>query len=352
MTASTVLRSVNTGATTDRSESEATARAVRSVIMEFEKVPQLLIFAPNWLGDAVMALPAMADVRRALPGTAIDAFARPSVAPLFRLVEGVRDVVTGAVPGDRQYGTALLFTNSFQTAWTAWRARVPERWGYRADWRGALLTRAVSKPADAVHQAAYYQHLTRSLGFPSGSLEPTLEAGEAERTSGRQLLMEAGWDGRAPLVALAPGAAYGGAKRWPSASFAALASALAADGVRSVLVGSAADLMGDLIGDPMNLVGRTDLLALAGVLLHCRALVSNDSGAMHFASALGVPVVALFGPTDERVTRPLARRGGRDPVVLTHDTWCRPCLLRECPLRHRCMRGITVAEVRDAVLRI
>jgi len=301
-----------------------------------------------------MALPAMADVRRALPRTAIDAFARPSVAPLFRLVEGVREVVTGSVPGDRQYGAALLLTNSFQTAWTAWRARVPERWGYRADWRSALLTRAVSKPADTVHQAAYYQHLTRSLGFPSGSLEPTIEAGEAERASGRQLLMEAGWDARAPLVALAPGAAYGGAKKWPAASFAALASALADDGVRSVLVGSAADAAaaGARGVTGLDLIGRTDLSALAGVLLQCRALVSNDSGAMHFASALGVPVVALFGPTDERVTRPLARRGGRDPVVLTHDTWCRPCLLRECPLRHRCMRGITVAEVRDAVLRI
>ena len=323
--------------------------------MEFENVPHLLIFAPNWLGDAVMALPAMADVRRAMPAATIDVLARPAIAPLFRMAGGIRDVVTGAVPRDRQYGAALLLTNSFQTALAAWRAGVPKRWGYRTDWRGGLLTRAVLPPRDTVHQAEYYQYLVRSLGCASGPLAPRLDAGGEARSAGRDLLLAAGWDGRQPLVALAPGAAYGGAKKWPAASFAGLASTLARAGVQSVVVGSAADLNGSRgfsgSPEPICLVGRTDLPALAGVLLQCRALVSNDSGPMHFAAALGVRVVALFGPTDERATRPLARAGGDNPVVLTHDVWCRPCLLRECPLTHRCMQ-IPVADVRDAVMRI
>jgi heptosyltransferase II len=317
--------------------------------MEFENVPHLLIFAPNWLGDAVMALPALADVRRALPKTTIDVFARPSIAPLFRLVRDVDTVVTGDVPRDGKYSAALLLTNSFQTALAARRAGIPERWGYRSDWRSALLTRAVLPPPDTVHQAASYQYLTRSLGFPSGPLEPVLVACEDAKKEGRQLLLSSGWDGAAPLVALAPGAAYGGAKRWPEASFAELTSSLARDGIRPVLIGGAADTVQETFegAAPINLIGRTDLQALAGVLLQCRALVTNDSGAMHFAAALGVPVVAMFGPTDERVTRPIARDGRA--IILTHDVWCRPCLHRECPLTHSCMRGITVASVAEAV---
>jgi heptosyltransferase-2 len=314
--------------------------------MEFENVPQLLIFAPNWLGDAVMSLPAIADVRRALPATAIDVAARPAIAPLFRLVDGVRDLISGDAPRDREYGAALLLRNSFQSALTAWRAGVPERWGFRSDWRGGLLTRAVLPPADTVHQAAYYQHLVRALGFANGALAPSLAASKESRSEGQSLLRSAGWDGRTPLVAIAPGAAYGGAKKWPAASFAELAASLAADGVQSVVVGSASDAATPELRTSLSLVGKTDLPALAGVLVHCRALVSNDSGAMHFASALGIRVVALFGPSDERVTRPLARGGGPEPVVLTHDTWCRPCLLRECPLTHSCMRGIRVEDVR------
>jgi heptosyltransferase-2 len=210
-----------------------------------------------------------------------------------------------------------------------------------------------------VHQAAYYQHLVRALGCPSGPLVPRLEPPTEARRVGAELLAAAGWDGRAPLVGLAPGAAYGSAKRWPARSFADLASGLARDGVTSVLVGGPGDaaaakevarLAGASIG-LLNLVGRTDLPALAGVLVHCRALVSNDSGAMHFGAALGVSVTAMFGPTDERATRPLGPGGAREPIVLTHDVWCRPCLLRDCPLTHGCMRGIGVETVSAAVRR-
>jgi heptosyltransferase-2 len=324
-------------------------------------VKQLLVVAPNWLGDAVMALPALADVRRGLPGAAIDVAARSAVAPLFSMVDGIhrvvvlerRSPVTRDFAADLRGGTyeaVVLFPNSFQSALTAWRAGIPERWGYRTDLRAPLLTVAVSRPG-RVHQAEYYQHLTTRLGFAPGPLEPRLEVGAEDRRAGEELLQSMGWDGRKPLVALAPGAAYGGAKRWPAVSFAAVADSLAQDGVATVLIGSGGDrsaadeVTAAAESRPLDLVGRTDLRTLAGVLVHCRGLVSNDSGAMHFAAALGVRVTAMFGPTREWATRPL----GRIPaVVLIHDVWCRPCMLRECPIDHRCMRGITVERVLEA----
>jgi heptosyltransferase-2 len=325
-------------------------------------VKRLVILAPNWLGDAVMALPAVEDVRRVAPRATIVMAARASIAPLFRLVASVDDAIVLGGRDDHErlrsggFEIAMLLPNSFQSALTVWRAGIAGRWGYRTDLRGPLLTRAVAPPAQNHHQGAYYQHLTRALGIPSGPLTPRLAVSDDERRVGRAMLADAGWDGQAPLVAMAPGAAYGGAKRWPAASFAALARDLESDGFVPVLIGGAADRPAGLavagaIGHRsrvITLIGRTDLPALGGALAHCRALVSNDSGAMHFAAALGVPVTALFGPTDERATHPL---GPAPHVVLTNPVWCRPCLLRECPLDHRCMREITVEAAASATRR-
>jgi heptosyltransferase-2 len=237
----------------------------------------------------------------------------------------------------------------------AWRAGIAERWGYASDWRGSLLTRPVQPPRQ-LHQAAFYQHLVRTLGFPSGALEPTIDAPPSSVARAGELLTQAGWDHQALLIALAPGAAYGGAKRWPAANFAASAATLAADGCVAVLIGTPADAPAgreclEMIGrgvPVINLIGTTDLTTLAGVLSLCRGLISNDSGAMHLAAALGVPVTAMFGPTDETATRPLGRASS---VVLTHRVWCRPCMLRECPLDHRCMLGISADSVIAAVRR-
>jgi heptosyltransferase-2 len=331
--------------------------------IEGDNVPQirrLVIFAPNWLGDAVMALPAIADVRRRLPQVSVVVAARPVIAPLFDVVSGMNDVIAfvprpagwreaAAQLRGRGFEAALLLPNSFQSAFVAARAGIPERWGYRTDWRGPLLTRAIA-PGKDVHQIAYYQNLVHALGFPNGPAEPAIHVPADARASGTDALARAGWDGRAPLVGLAPGAAYGGAKRWPPGSFAELARALHADGVVSVMVGSAADratgaeverAFGGGAG-LINLIGATDLSTLAGLLAHCRSLVSNDSGAMHLGAAIGVPVTAVFGPTNDQTTRPL----GDAHVVLTNQVWCRPCMLRECPLDHGCMRGVPA----DAVL--
>ena len=318
---------------------------------------RLLTFAPNWLGDAVMALPALADVRRALPATTVDIAARLSVAPLFTMVPGVNRVLSiGRGRGTHEplregrYDAALLLPNSFSAARLAWSAGIPERWGYRSDFRSLLLTKGVSAPS-RVHQSEYYRHLVRALGFGGDTfIEPRLELSAEQRAAGETLLAGDGWDGRTPLVGVAPGAAFGGAKRWPAPSFGALIDGLAQDGIRAVLIGTASDgpaaqevLLAARATSSLNLVGRTDLRALAGVLVHCRALVTNDSGAMHLAAALGVSVTAMFGPTRERETSPL---GSARHTILTNQVWCRPCMLRECPLTHRCMTGITV----DAVL--
>lgn len=329
---------------------------------------RVVLFAPNWLGDAVMAMPAIADVRRALPEATIDLAAKRSVLPLAELVPGVAGGVevtdrksTSAALKAARYDLAVLFPNSFNTALTARMAGIPERWGYRHEGRGPLLTKAVWPPT-RVHQVNFYQQLTTSLGIPAGPSIPRLEVGDSLRERGADLLAGHGWDRVSPLVAIAPGAAFGGAKRWPADRFAAVMTALAAStastaspstggpGVRAVLIGAPADV--PAVNDVMRLAsgakaitvaGQTTLTELAAVLSMCRHLVTNDSGAMHLAAALGIDVTAVFGPTNEAETCP---RGSGRLTVVHSDVWCRPCMLRECPLTHRCMRRIEP----DAVL--
>ena len=331
--------------------------------------------APNWLGDAVMALPAIADVRKGRPGASLVVAARASVAPLFSLVREVDEVVVVPRRGPYPLGgcdVALLLPNSFHSALMTARAGVRERWGYRTDWRALLLTRAVARPAALTHQVDSYRHLVSALGFSNGPAAPVLEPKPECRAAGAEALQGAGWNGRTPLVALAPGAAFGSAKRWPPSAFADLAAGLAEDGVSVVLVGAEADRgsASELLralgrrSPVLDLVGRTDVPTLAGLLLNCRALVANDSGALHLAAALGVSVSVPFGPTDERTNAPRpreSRASSPEPraaspepraAVFTHPVWCRPCWLRECPLDHKCMRGIDAADVLAATRRM
>src|SRR6185295_8522230 len=328
---------------------------------------RLVILAPNWLGDAVMALPAIADVRRASPSSTMAVAARPAIAPLFSMDPGVDETIVlqppaavgrvkgwrsmGAELAGKQFDTAILLPNSMHAALIASRAGIAERWGYRSGWRGRLLTRAVRRPSH-VHQAEYYQHLVGALGFPNGANEPAIVVPAAAREAAGRTLEIAGWNGTTPLMALAPGAAYGGAKRWPPAYFAELASLLAADGVACVLVGSSADaptamLIRGAFPAVLDIVGQADLPALAGVMTICRGLVTNDSGAMHLAAAAGASVTAVFGPTNEAATRPI----GDAHAVLINPVWCRPCMLRECPIDHRCLNRIGAARVAEAARR-
>ena len=336
---------------------------------------RILILSPNWLGDAVMALPAIADVKRRFVSARVVVAARRAVAGVFHLAPMVDEVLPlewngklrrrQALHSDLDAlrrtaaDAALLFPNSFASAWMVHRAGIPERMGYARDWRRRLLTRAVKTPGRSVHQAEYYQHLVRTLDMPSGPREPILVAPDSVIESAHSLLTARGWNGTRPLITLAPGAAYGTAKRWLPAHFARLTAMLVGThDATCVMVGSAADRettrwISGLVPDGqrthlIDLAGATSLESLAGVMSLSRVFVSNDSGAMHMASALGVPVVALFGPTREYETAPLPRTGVRAEVLL-HPVWCRPCMLRECPIDHRCMKGLAPDRVFAAV---
>jgi len=180
---------------------------------------------------------------------------------------------------------------------------------------------------------------------------PAAGAGQAET-----LLAAAGVAAGTRLVGFAPGAAYGSAKRWPPERVAEAIARLVAAGARAVLVGAAGDreiaraiqsaLEPAARPSVVDLVGATDVKTLMAVLARCDVVVANDSGAMHVASAVGRPVVAIFGPTDERATAPLGPH-----TLVRHDVWCRPCLLRACPIDHRCLRGIHAATVAEAARR-
>ena len=324
----------------------------------------LLIRSPNWLGDAVMALPAMAAVRRAHEGQRIVVAARASVAPLFEEDTPVQADDVLVVDPRREAAqlraaradAILLLPNSFHAAWTARRAAIDQRWGYRAAGRRWLLTRGVGRPRGRVHQMEYYLDLVRGLGFQAAAADarPRVSPRPGTLALADALLDRAGIAPGAMLVGFAPGAAYGHAKRWPPARVAQVIASLAAMQARAVLVGAAADrdtaraIESSLPFDSplVNLVGRTSLRELVGVIARCRAFVSNDSGAMHVAGALGVPLTAIFGPTDERVTAPPA---GAGVDVIVRDVFCRPCLLRECPIDHRCMKRIDVGAVLQSV---
>jgi heptosyltransferase-2 len=339
-------------------------------------VERLLVVSPNWLGDAVMALPAIGDLRRRFPRAKLIVAARGSIAGLFLMSPIVDEVIvmewSGRLWGRRSRradiaalraldaDAAVLLPNSFASAWLVRRAHIAERWGYAADLRRPLLSRAVPRPTIRVHQSEYYRRLVKGLGIENGSLDPEFQVPSHSIERAREILLEAGWDEQRDFVVMAPGAAYGGAKRWPAEHFAEIASKLVSEHRRQcVLIGSIADgtttrwvraLVPEATRrDIIDLAGATTLDALAGVLALASACVSNDSGAMHLAGAVGVPLAALFGPTRERETAPLVRRGRRVEVVINH-VWCRPCMLRECPLDHRCMRGLSPDRVLDTVV--
>ena len=343
-------------------------------------VGRLLVLSPNWLGDAVMALPAIADVRRRFSNARLIVAARRSVADLFTMVPGVDQVVTLEWTGKLQQRRALrhdsaalealdadaaiLLPNAFSAAWLVKRAGIGERWGYAADFRRPLLSRAVSRPRHSMHQAEYYQLLVRQLGMDSGPLEPAVLVPDDVIVGARMLLNSRNWKSSRPFIAIAPGAAYGTAKRWLPEYYATLVSNLVESGAQCVLVGSRGDLettnwIRRLVPDKqrrdvLDLTGITSLSLLVGLIAIAKAFVSNDSGAMHLAAAVGTPVTAIFGPTREHETRPLPRAGARAEVVI-HDVWCRPCMLRECPIDHRCMKGLSpervVTNVRASMVR-
>ena len=260
------------------------------------------------------------------------------------------------------FDAAVILTNSFESAALVRAAGIPVRIGYGRDARGWLLTQSIPPPRSGEiprHEAFYYLELLRRAGLiealPAGEITIRLQGIEAARASGTELLAAAGF-GKEPVVGLSPGAEYGGAKRWLPERFAesavAIGGAVAVFGTPKerelceVVVAAARERGATAV----NFAGKTSLGQFIDMAAACRAMITNDSGAMHIASALGVPTVAVFGATDHIGTGPT----GSLARVVRHTVDCsphpHPCLLRECPIDHRCMKAVTSAEVASVAL--
>jgi heptosyltransferase-2 len=323
-----------------------------------------LVRATNWLGDAVMSLPAIRAIRGVFPRAHLAVLARPWVADLYareRAIDrvipypaqkglGARRAFAAGLRAER-FDTAILLQNAFDAALIAWLAAIPERIGYNRDGRGFLLTQAIPTPEPGDiprHERFYYLELLRRAGMIE-----RLPADDAIRLDGIDAAREAGAAHmtalgiQGPVIGVSPGAAYGNAKRWLPDRFAESAAQLG----ETILVFGSRDerpLCEEVAGairragrDARNLAGETSLCEFIDLAAACSLMLTNDSGAMHIASALGVPTVTVFGATDDTTTGPtgpLAR-------VIREHAECSPCLLRECPIDHRCMTRVTTRHV-------
>lgn len=336
-----------------------------------EGVERLLVRVPNWVGDALLATPALHALRASLPGAEIALLAKPWVAPLFEASPDCDRLILYERPGRHahlsglrllcrelraaQFEAAVLFQNAFEAALIARLAGVARRAGYATDGRRLLLSHPVSLGgARGLHHADYYLNLVAHLGcqpverrlrlaLPTWAEEAAVRRLEALELSDK------------PLLGVAPGAAFGTAKRWPPERFARVADELAQRfGFTTLIFGSRGEqevarrVAQAMKSRAVDLSGRTELLGAAAALSRCRLFLTNDSGLMHLASALNVPLVAVFGPTDWKTTSPL---GERSRLVRAH-TPCAPCLKRHCPTDHRCMLAVSAGEVLECALRL
>jgi len=339
--------------------------------MGFHDPPaSLLVRATNWLGDAVMTTPALAAVREGFPDARIVLLARPLVAELFRHHPDVDEVMVYERPGRhegalgrlrlagelrrRGFDGALLLQNAFDAALIAFLGRIPERAGYPTDGRRILLTLPVPLTPGILerHEVEYYLCLVEGLGIPRpvpAALKLGVTKQESEAMAVR--LASLGIGRGAPIVTINPGATYGSAKRWYPDRFAAVADVLSAEwGAAVVVVGSTAEapLAGEIEAamrnPPVNLAGKTTVREMMALLSLSSFLVTNDSGPMHIGAALGVPLVAIFGPTDWRRTSPWSDVA----KVVRVEIDCSPCRRRVCDRGHECMLGVTPGMVVDA----
>jgi heptosyltransferase-2 len=317
-----------------------------------------VVVAPNWLGDCVMALPVLRAIQRARPGDGLTVLARRGAASLFR-AEGSADAVLerSGLFGDARrlragrFAEAWLLPNSFRSAMTPWLAGIPERIGYDTDHRGPLLTHATRPASRTEHQLRNYDTLLQSRGIEPDLAAPRLPVTAKGLDRAASALEAAGVDRDEPLALLAPGAAFGWTKRWPPERYGALGDLLAARGLAcAVVIGPGEEALGAAVSAAARarlpvLGADLDPLELAALLSCARVVVANDSGPMHLAAAVGVPVVAFFGPTDPGRTAP----SGSPARVLDRYVFCSPCFLKQCPYGHECMREISAEDALQAV---
>jgi heptosyltransferase-2 len=336
---------------------------------------KILVRATNWLGDAVMSLPAIHALRGRYPDARLSVLARPWVADLYAREPGIDEVIPYSPQAGardiaaklgaarelrrRRFDLAVLLQNAFEAAAIAWLAGIPRRIGYNRDGRGWMLTDPVRVPQAGEiprHERFYYLELLRRAGLIDSlpdvrdiRLAGAVEAAEEGARYFRGLSLEG------EVIGVSPGAAYGNAKRWIPERFAEAARDLAeARGASVAVFGSAAerDLCERVASGggvrAVNLAGRTTLREFISCAAACSLYLTNDSGAMHIAGALGVPTVAVFGATDHTTTGP----SGSHTAVIREPVECSPCLLRECPIDHRCMTRVTVERVTEAGLEL
>ncbi len=320
-----------------------------------------LVIAPNWIGDAVMSLPVLRALKRNAPTRRLAVLARPGPAAIYR-AEGSADEVRVArgflasfrIAAQGGFGEAWLLPNSFRAALVPFLALVPERIGYASDGRGPLLTNALPPPPRTGHQLRDYDPLLESRGIEPDLDPPRLPLSAESTGRAREAFARAGLPADRPLVLLAPGAAFGWTKRWPAERFGRLGQLLLERGLLSALViGPGEERLAEearvAAGGYLPALGADlDPMGVAALAARAQVVVSNDSGPMHLAAAVGTPVVAIFGPTDPGRTGPC----GVPSEVLDRYVFCSPCYLKECPYQHECMREIGVETVLGAVLRL
>jgi len=328
---------------------------------------KILVRGTNWIGDAVMTTPALMALRAECPEAEIVMLANPLVAPLFKHHPAIDRVLIYARKGKHQgvhgfynmtrelhkenFDAALLLQNAFEAALLAFAARIPCRAGYPTDARRLLLSDPVElNLADkTLHHTEYYLTLLRRLGFDAPSASLCLHVTPAELEWARATLESDN------VIALNPGASYGSAKRWFPERFAAVADNLAHRyGAAILLTGGPGereigeDIQAFMQCNCINMVGKTNVRQMMALLASSRLLITNDSGPMHVAAAFGIPIVAVFGSTDHTTTSPAS-----DKVeIVRKEVDCAPCLLRQCPTDHRCMKNITPDDVTAAAIEL
>jgi heptosyltransferase II len=330
---------------------------------------RILVRATNWLGDAVMSLPALRALRQRFPEAEIAILAKPWVADLYhrepfcdRMIpytstSAGEKWAAGRALAQENFDCAILLQNAFEAAAIAYLAGIPERIGYARDGRSWLLTRAIQVPRKGEiprHERFYYLELLHRAGILDTLPENDrirLEGATAARAAGLARFHDLGMTGA--VIGMSPGAAYGTAKRWLPERFAEAANSVASElGASVAIFGSKderelCDAIAAAIPVPVhNFAGETTLAEYIDLAAACRVYLTNDSGGMHVASALGVPTVAIFGATDDLSTGPTGplARVVREPVE------CSPCLKRECPIDHRCMTRVSAGRVAKVAL--
>ena len=334
---------------------------------------RILVRATNWVGDAVMTLPALSALKQNFPEADIAVLAKAVVAPVYSghpdvsgvmildrngrhrgmrgLWRAAMDVRTGA------FDLAILFQNAFQAALIAWLARVPYRLGYNTDGRGVLLNNPIRLTAEdkRVHETEYYLRILRRAGLEAPDQAPLFHIGAQDRKAAADRMQGLSLTDNF-ILGLAPGASYGSAKRWDPDRFAEAADIILdrRPGTAFIFGAPAEAEIAARVAEKMrkrvvNLAGATGLAEAAALIGQCALFLTNDSGLMHVAAAVGTPVTAIFGSTNPVTTSPR----GAPAVLVRHPVECSPCLKPECKMpRHYCMETITADDVAEAGLRL